>query len=212
MMAGTKSTGAKKSPPPLSEQAWSRLSEVRTDPHFPTIEEAAKELEAISGTRADLWVEDMLKAYADDNLVLRRNPTNIPHADRDKHIRPYWDHVGRADLNQWLANNKLHYRLAELETEPPRKAQTPPAFVAAFGRMLDEIRKRAIDHKLDFDEHRMPGTKNDLWHVAKQFDAAMFRELSTFKTYIKGRCKFASGARPKETAFYSTLFPEYFNK
>lgn len=90
----------------------------------------------------------------------------------------------------------------------PAKRRGTDTFVAAFIRLLVEIAKRAAEAKQPFDVEKMPGQREDLLELARKFDAKLDYELTSFHTYIKGKCKCGRGQ--KRTNFYKNLFPEYF--
>ena len=90
----------------------------------------------------------------------------------------------------------------------PAKRRGTDTFVAALIRLLVEIAKRAAEAKETFDVENLPGQRKDLLELARKFDAKLDYELTTFQTYIKGKCKCGRGHT--RTDFYKNLFPEYF--
>lgn len=92
------------------------------------------------------------------------------------------------------------------------EGKTPRAsahFLADLLKLFVEISRRAARNNVEFDTNRMPGQKVQLREIATKFSANLDVKDSTFKTYIKGLCRFHEGAQKAD--FYKDLFPEYFS-
>jgi hypothetical protein len=107
-------------------------------------------------------------------------------------VAPNFDNIQKALANgKLVAGTDVHIR-------------APQKFAAAFVKLCTELSKR--DPKFNTDE--MPGQKSDLLELAIKFDPDLDHTLETFKTYIKGLCKFKQS--PKPSGYYRSKFPEYF--
>lgn len=96
------------------------------------------------------------------------------------------------------------------ENQPKKSKKTPPEFATAFGDLIADVEKRAIEQNCEFSITALPGRKIDLQEIANLLDPRLRHTKSTFSDYLKGICKFKKGAR--ETDFYRDLFPELFIK
>lgn len=122
------------------------------------------------------------------------------------------DRLRLPDVSMWPFFADAVEKAVQPETKKAGKSKAPPKFLAAFNRLLCEIEKRSAAGGLQLDKKQMPGTKENLLVVAREYEPrSMTVELQTFDEYIAGVVSFKKGRPPTAaTNPYAGLFPEYF--
>lgn len=154
----------------------------------------------------DALLERLIEAAHKGGLVVRDRfglPYSPFHAEKHYYILEF---VSPEDLNAWLQNNGVEYRLDSPEQE--QQGDDAPGKASKVDAKKEKI--RAILGKIEaadcaFSRDAMQGRKADFFNLCKTLERESFAYISqaTFDDYLPGLCKFMPGAR--ETDYYRDI-------